>query len=276
MVRPIPAQERYGKIVRFGVVLALSGALWASFGHDGCRACRQASETIRFPHIGFIGIMFYGALTGLLFSKKHNAPFVSWLVFAALGAHIVLVTFLLRLGTFCPACFLAAAGAALAAFGCLMRSDFAFRRDGWTLPLAAVATILLIHQGQKVQRLEDAQQGQALLNEILKQQIAVADGSARIIVYVRTNCLHCASFKTNCLPILHSAFTNRLTVEIRNAPDNLPTPTVLVLGSKPTYLVGNQPCTTFRRAVDQAAMVAPRKANLTTVSVGFAGQNGMP
>lgn len=234
MDKLIPSASR---VAQAGILIALAGSLWAAVAGVGCDSCERAKAAIGGVNLGVVGLSYYGALL-LVLVRRGESRLSRAAILAAVGVHLVLVVFLMRLEVFCPACLLTACGAALAGTAVIARKDFDLRRNFWPLPTAAVMTLALVTWQQRAQAIAWQAQGDQLLAEVLHENIQVPADQVRLLVFVRPGCKYCERFEREIVPKLTNHFGNALTMENRPAPEGLPTPTVIILGRENHALVG--------------------------------------
>ncbi len=241
--------------VRFwwtGILLALAGSIWSALGQASCDACKDAASLIGGHGLGWAGVAYYGALIAWGYFRQPMERVGIWATFAAAGAHIILVTLLFKAKLLCLPCATAATGALLAASACVFRREFRGAPEAWPLPVLALVVLSLVLSMQAARSREYARIGNRLLTAVLAEHQPQAPGRVRLVLYERAGCRHCADFERTCLPRLKAAFGGTLLVEKRAAPDGIPTPTAIVLGGHPAFVVGLQPCRILRRLLGRA------------------------
>jgi hypothetical protein len=235
---------------RLSLVVALGGALWSALGTANCNACRDAASILGASGLAWLGVAFYGTLTSLAFLGRSPHRLATWMTFGAAGAHVVLLTLLVKTGLFCAPCVLTGAAALLAAVARLAERDFRPALDAWPLPLAAMMVLGLAIHTQSERSREYKIAGDRLLASVRQEGISTVQGRIFMIYYHRPGCRHCEEFE-HCLPKLEQSLGAKLTVEKRIAPADLPTPTIILLGRSARCMVGSQPCRNYTAACMQ-------------------------
>lgn len=239
-------------MTRAGLAVALAGALWAWQVGTNCPACHEARLALGGLPLDLTGVVFYGVLSLLAWSAK-TKPSVRVGTSAASGVHLVLLSLFLKQRVFCFPCSLSAFGAFLAAGGCSARNDFAFRRHGWPLPVAALVALLALVATQRAAIAGWRSQAERLLAEAVRG--SQTNAGVRLLVFERPGCRHCERFRVELLPQITNTFGNRLAVEYQLAPTQLPSPTVFVVGLTNGTFLGVPSWPALSNAIERASGV---------------------
>jgi hypothetical protein len=195
-------------------------------------------------------VLWYGTLLGLL-QWPRTLRLAALMISIGAGVHLALVGSMLLRRELCAPCLSVAAGALLMA-GLLTALRSQAVRLHWAvlalgLALAGVALAAINAQsGYRLQR--ELQQALAQAREYP----APAVGTALLVWYSRPGCERCAEFQREVLPQLQQAYGTAVRIEERRATPGLPTPTVVVRGSREFVLYPNPSLRRIRRAVDEA------------------------
>jgi hypothetical protein len=208
-------------------------SLWSWIYSDACSSCSQVKRAVGGLRIAEIGASYYCALflVGVL------APLaeVPWQigVFAATGVHLALLGILAQSKSICLPCVAAAISAFMASIFSIASSGRAF--PGW--PMAAIPggvlfALLVIVPASKLfpSRLRDS--AYKVAAKVLAENVVIAPGHVRMVVYVRQNCPACSFYKTVLRQSLEGDFGEAVSIEERDAGrENVATPLYVISGS---------------------------------------------
>ena len=234
---------------RAGLAVALAGALWTSNPAARCETCLETRLMLAHLPLDVVGMLYYSILFIFAWSARME-PVVRCGSLAAAGAHLVLVTFLIKKRMYCPSCLLTAFGAFFAAGACLARPDFTLRRHFWPLPTAGLLAVFTVTVAQHAALTEWREKAGPLLAQELRH--GQTNSVVRVVYYQRPGCRHCEEFTVLRLPYLALTFSNGVASESRLAPTNLPTPTVFVIGRTNTTFYGVPSWPALSNAVERA------------------------
>lgn len=239
------------RLILGGVSVALAGSVWSVLAGGTCDACHDARALIGGFQLGWIGVVFYAALA-VGFWRWDRTALAGGLLLAAIGAHLTLVVFLLRNGILCPPCLVTASGALLAGMGLWLPGATPVRLRQWCLPVGALVTLVALLVQQRIALVHREEIRRQILATVLAERRVVPVGEVHLVIFERADCRYCARFEREMLPTARRGFTGKLTLDKRQADENLPTPTVVVLGRTNLCFVGLPAQMKLASALDQA------------------------
>jgi uncharacterized membrane protein len=258
---------------------ALAGSIWAVLREEWCGPCSRSGALVGGLNLGVIGTVFYSLVlvTTLLGRRRRNSAVLSageagaaGAMLVAGGVHFPLLALLFRHGILCPPCVVTGACALIG-----MLTAFAL------LPAHRVRAVGLVslmaigsYAGSRVLRdrsprdhLRQAMRAERIL---VREEVALPLGCARMVVFQRSTCPVCRRFKAQVVPPLRQQFGSRLTIEEREPWPGMGIPTIIVLGRRNTRLVGYQSVEQVDRAVRLACGDSPVDPKRVTTEAGEA------
>ena len=241
MLNPLKTVEGRTDFPRWSLVciaLSLCGAIWASIVGTECADCRAAGAMLHFGYLNLaiIGSVFYALLLGAMCAKGMNVWTLRG-IFIAAGVHLILLVVLLRQRLLCPPCLITALGAfAAAGLAWAHGKATGASNAAFALPLAAVLTLVAVVSEQQIA----VRKNERLVRDLivnLRKEPETTEGETRLIIYTRPHCPFCTKLKSDVLPRA-LAQVQKVHVEERDAPKNLPTPTLIILGSQNSHFLG--------------------------------------
>jgi hypothetical protein len=238
--------------------LTLGGAVWAALTMKECAVCSQASALLGGVNLAPIGIVFYTQLLAVMLVKGPTR-YVCRCILGAVGAHLVLVMLLYFARIACPPCLLTAAGAGLMlSIACIRRSEL--RRQAAVMVPGLVLPLWLVFHGlgpafwgvdqavlAKRQALSDAL-------ERAQEGPPVPMGRIRLVIYHRVGCHLCRDFEEHVLPVIKKEYPRVLDIRYTPAWVGLPSPTVVVIGTKTTQFPTLPSVADLRHAITSAVL----------------------
>lgn len=274
-------QSRTSSMLFLAAILsAFGGSVWAMVAH-GCNSCERASDLVSGLNLGLIGALFYGALflvslwgSGLLSRRAAEGTPASprafgvgpWVAVAA-GVHAALVLFLVRNRIVCPPCLFTAASVWVAAAILL----FAGNRRAVVAGLAVVSAAAGYFVVRGLKPPDEFWKHRAAIKiaqKVRQEKGTPATGQATLTAYMRPGCHRCDQFEKVVLPLLRKEFPKELAVELRPAPNNINTPTVIILGAKDT-IFDSLHSTEDVLAATRAALGRPTEGQLISTGIEF-------
>jgi hypothetical protein len=230
---------------------ALAGSIWAWLDVGSCGTCGSARDLLGGRSLAPIGVAFYGALmlAGLTFGRTR--VFFSALLLAA-ATHVVLLLSLVQHGVFCWPCILTGASAILGAGLSFWADTDNLARGSVLLPIGAlVAHTALFTMGLlRPLRIDDVVAAVPTSERSTKTE--AREGTARLLVFTRSGCRYCDEFEQDVLPELLREFSGRLDVSREQAPESLPTPTIVISGQERSVFPGLPHIARLRDAILRA------------------------
>jgi hypothetical protein len=241
--------QKISRVAKGGIALALIGAMWSVFFNSTCPACQTAAVGIGMRYLGIVGVCYYGVL-GLLSLKREGRSFVTSGILAACGVHLVLVTYLLRNHIACLPCIVAAIGAFVAGVAVLCDESFNRKIHIWAFAAAfSFALVFAVLQTRAQDKIRFSA-ANSLLQELASQnRFSSSQDSTLLIVFTRDGCHFCEQFKSDYQPVLKKRLGDKLKIEYRRAPNNLPTPSFIVIGANTETLIGLPSISSFERTL---------------------------
>jgi len=221
------------RVVIGGLFIGLTSSAWAAVGGTW---------------LAGLGIVFYSVVLGLAIFRCPSF-LLFYLLAAGAGVHIALVTIQLKSHFFCPACCTTALGAWLALCGAAFAPAFSPNKHLWPGVLGALAMAMLFHWRQSLSRADWDRKAASLLTQAEAASQTKTTNLVLVMVYERDKCKHCQRFEKEVLSQIGTNLQSWVTIERRFVTNDLPTPTILILGSHSSYLLGEVDWTTFTNAI---------------------------
>lgn len=204
----------------------LLASLWMAAYPRGCQRCGATSSLTGKLPIAPLGAAFYALLTAV---GVYGSPLaLSAGLLAATGAHLGLVSILLRKRIACYPC-LATAMMAWTATALTVRTA---GHEIWILPASLLGTLVVVHFAGKLARYETTSVMMTLAAQVMAEPLTFGPDKARLVIYTRANCPICAYFKAVIRPALEEEFGEALLLEERDADKlNMGVPVFFVTGT---------------------------------------------
>ncbi len=219
-----------------GLVLAAAIALIAALRELTCASCSGG----RLP-LGVIGATFYtcALIAAAVFGLRR---LIAFLLFAAFGVHLGLVTLMVTRGPVCATCLLAAAASlVVVALALREKPDLVEPAIAIAPWMAAAVFLLPIHPA--VRGIEVP---------------STPGASVLIAIYSRDGCAYCDQLRDEVLPEALKGIGDKVEVRWLPAPPMTPTPSILVSRGPGSRLIeGLPPADFLRREVVRLIEAAP-------------------
>ncbi len=231
-----------------GVALAVS-VLTAVYP-EACTECLVASFVVRSVSFSWLGVVFYGALIAVAVLPRWRRLGFPALGFAA-GTHGVLLYALYQHEHWCWLCVTAATAVGVAFLWMLARQAQEWGLMLIWLGIGTLTSLALIEAGEMY---DDHLRTLAVVaaTEDAEAHVRPGPGQAALVVYLRPGCHHCEVFEKEDLPRVRAEFGDSVLVALREPPEDLPSPTVMVLPGPAAVFLGRPELEQLRAALQEA------------------------
>ncbi|NUQ34973.1 MAG: hypothetical protein HUU29_08540 [Planctomycetaceae bacterium] len=221
-----------------GIGLCAILSSWSYTFAKLCPSCTAAGKLVGNLPLGQIGHGLYATLFAIAFFRPDTA-LVPLAMFAALGAHAMLMSYLIRWKLRCITCILTASVAGITS-GLLVA---AYWPDVWPLlgaaPLAALAMWMTVRYAGRAAEASRVVATLQVINKVTGEGRRVPLGKALMVVFKRKGCAPCEFYAANVKPALEKTFGDSLIFdEHEETSGKLGTPTIIVLGAMPVLFSG--------------------------------------
>lgn len=244
------------------------------FGSVACGTCQQVKELTGPVNLALLGVAFYLVLFVLTLVERLTLQ-VRGSIFVAAGVHLALLGILISQRTWC--------------LPCITTALIALAMSIWllsTFPRLLVPGILLITTGSvagsvglsieaRTFAAHRQRAAQIAAVEVARAHAPPSVGQTTLVILTRSGCSHCAELKAGPLPDVEQVFGGMLNVEEQNAPAEVPTPTLVVLGRSNYFMAGvptKEQLATLIRLADSAEIPESLPAGIMFLHLGPATQ----
>jgi hypothetical protein len=239
------------------VLIALGASVWAWVSQHSCASCGASATLLGGFELAPVGCAYYGVLVlfagAALFTGKRLALSLLGIGLLVAGAiHAVLLVLLLKNGVLCPPCLVTGGAALAGAVGTLVLTPSLRRAALILVPAAALVTFGAARWARNTAP-DPVREGRRAAALVLSEKVNVPTGAARMVLFVKDGCSHCAQFRGDVVNPLVKELGAGLQIEERAAWRGMMTPTTVVMGREAFLFVGAKPLADVRKAVEISA-----------------------